>query len=533
MSDEYAGGTPSFKPKEAKKKTLAQEYQSMDAKKTSIYRRCEEYAMWTLPYVFPVMGIKEQENQGNSENTGAMAVNNLANKVTMTLFQPNNPFFRLIATSDMLAEVTKAAEGGDQEAGDILSMLDKKLADAEKDAMQALNYNRFRTEATNVVKGLVITGNGLMYHPPNGKVQSYGFRDYCVQRDLSGTVIKIITRDKKAFATFKKEVQDALRSGGNGKKYKEDCDVTIYTKVEMNNDGKYELTQAADDVPLDTKATYTVDELPYVVLTWNLIRGEDYGRGLVEDYAGSFHALYVLNNALVDMVGITADIKFLVDPASTIDVKQLNDSASGSYHSGKEGDVTTVQLDKINDIQIVENAVARFQNQIARAFLLNSSVPRDAERVTAEEIRYVAQELELAHAGTYSRFAEEWQLRVAVLMLKKIDIKIGEGKALYPQIITGLDTLSRAGDLDNLRLMMADLQMLNTVPEDVRAAIDPLKFAAYIGVRRGVDYQKFVKSPTQMQAEMQAAQQAQEQQMQAEAGVAVAAEAGKQAVKTE
>ena len=531
MSDEYASGTPAGFKEKAKGKTLAQEFQQLDSKKLSMYRRCEEYATWTLPYVFPVMGIKDQENQGASDSTGAMAVNNLSNKVTMTLFQPNSPFFRLTASNKVLTELKKAAEDGDTEAGNVLATIDQRLADAEKDAMQALNYNRFRTEATNVVKSLIITGNALMYHPENGKVQSYGFRDYVISRDLSGTVIRIITRDKKAFYTFKEEVQKLLRAGNNGKKYKDNCDVTVYTKIEMNAEGKYDLTQAADDVPLDTKATYTAEDLPYITLTWNLVRGEDYGRGLVEDYAGSFHALYVLNSALVDMVGITSDIKFLVDPGSTVDVQKLNDSESGSYHSGKEGDVTTVQLNKIQDIQIVENAVARYANQIARAFLMNSSVPRDAERVTAEEIRYVAQELELAHAGTYSRFAEEWQLRVAILMLKTVNISIGKGKSLYPQIITGLDTLSRAGDLDNLRMMIADLQLLEAVPDDIRAAINPLKFAAYVGIRRGVDYEKFIYTAPEMQQRQQAQQAQEAQAMQMEAGAGVAAAVGKEAVK--
>ena len=37
-----------------------------------------------------------------------------------------------------------------------------------------------------------------------------------------------------------------------------------------------------------------------------------------------------------------------------------------------------------------------------RLLLLNSSVQRNAERVTAEEVRYMAQELETALGGVYS-----------------------------------------------------------------------------------------------------------------------------------
>lgn len=529
----YAEGsntTPSKKPK-----TLAGEYQQMDSKKSSLHNRCEEYALWTLPYVFPKQGIKDSENQGPLDSTGARAVNHLSNKLIMTLFQPYSPFFRLNVSSDIVSQLSEDAEK-DEGAKETLAEIDKALAQAERDAMRELDYSRYRTEATTVAKSLIVTGNSLMYLPTKGRVQSYGLRDYCVQRDLSGNVVKLMTRDKKALSTFSKSIQDQIKAGAKNKqKYtNENCDVVLYTKVELKHDGKYHMTQAADDVMLDSRATWTVEECPYIVLTWNLIRGEDYGRGLVEDYAGSFHALHVLNQALLDMVAIAADIKFLVDPSSVLNVVELNNSESGSYHTGKEGDISVPQLNKQVDMAFIAEAIATYRQQIAMAFLLNSSVTRDAERVTAEEIRYVAQELELSHGGIYSRFAEEWQLKTAVIILKRININLKLGKdkqAIEPQIITGLDSLSRAGDLDNLRLFLADLQMLNEIPEDIRAGIDIGQFIQYVGIRRGVDYQKFAKTQAQMQQELQAAQQMQSQQMQQQVAGAVATEAGKAAVK--
>ena len=510
--------------------TLQQRFQILENKKTAIYRRCEEYALWTIPSVFPVLGSKQEEQQGPVDSTGAQAVNNLSNKVTMSLFPAHQPFFRLNVADDVVADLDAEAQNGDPDAKAILDNLDKSLAQAEKDAMRELDYNSFRTEGTMVSKALIITGNSLLYHPEDGKAQTYNLRDYCVSRDLSGTVIEIMTRDKKAFSTFSKEVQDKIREACKNKKYKDQSDVTIYTRICLKEDGKYHMTQAADEHLLDSEATWTKEELPYIVLTWNLTRGEDYGRGLVEDYAGAFHALHVLGNSLVDMVGIASDIKFFVDPSSVIDVKALNDSESGSYHTGKEGDISTPQLNNIQNMQFVDSMINRFTMQISKAFLLNSSVQRDAERVTAEEIRYVAQELEVSHGGIYSRFAEEWQLKLAVLLLNRLKFKIGKDKTIYPQIITGLDSLSRAGDLDNLRLFVMDMQLLEGVPDEIRGVIDPLRFAAWIGVRRGVDYEKFTKTKEQLLAEQQAMQQQQEQQLQMQAAASVAEEAGKSVV---
>lgn len=530
MEDVHAGGSYHNLPKD-KATTLSQRWQMLESKKLPMIRRCEDYALWTLPYLFPKPGLKDTEIQGPIDSTGARAVNHLANKLIMTLYQPHNPFFRLNVSSDITSELREAAAAGDAEATEILANLDQTLADAERQAMQRLDYNRFRTEATTVAKSLIVTGNALMYLPDEGRVQSYGLRDYCVVRDLSGNVVELMTRDKKAFNTFSEKIKDILKASKNGKYDKEHCDVTIYTRIVLEDDGKYHLYQCADQVKLDSEGTWTPEELPYITLTWNLIRGEDYGRGLVEDYAGAFHGLHVLNDSLVGMVGIAADIKFLVDPSSMIDVKVLNDSESGTYHTGKEGDISTPEFNKIQDMQFVEGAIQRFQQQIGQAFLLSSSVTRDAERVTAEEIRHVAQELELSHGGIYSRFAEEWQLRIAVLKLRQVNLRIGSSRLVYPQIITGLDSLSRAGDLDNLRMFVADLQLLEGVPEDIRAVIDPARFAQFIGVRRGVDYEKFLKSAQQVQQEQQQAAQMQQQQIDQQVGAQVAMDAGKAAVQ--
>jgi len=510
-------------------KKLSDRWTELNAKKTNLVNRCEDYAMWTLPYLFPRSGTRDSELQGPLDSTGARAVNHLSNKLIMALFAPSQPFFRLTVDDQATEELAAKAKNGDQQALTLISAMDEALAKTEKAAMKELNFNRYRTEATTAAKSLIVTGNAMLYHPKTGPVQMYGLRDYCVVRDLSGTVIEILTLEKKNLHTFKKELRDKLEQ--NEGKYGSNKEVCIYTQVILEDDMKYHMYQSADDMKLEeSSATWTAEDLPYLPLTWNLIRGEDYGRGLVEDYAGAFHALYQLAQSEIDVVAIAADIKFLVDPGSTVDVETLNASESGSYHSGKEGDVTVLQINKAVDMQMVESMVQRLQQQIGAAFLLQTAVTRDAERVTAEEIRQTANELDLSNGGIYSRFAEEWQYRTAILMLKRIKVDLGD-KTIDPQIITGLDSLSRAGDIDNLRLLCSDLQLLNTVPQEILAAIDMSKFVAYCAVRRGVDYQKFEKDQATIQAEQQAQMQQMQAQQQGDAQAGIAQEAAKAAFK--
>lgn len=515
--------------------TLQNRWDHLDGKKSGFKTRSEQYALWTLPFLFPCTGTTtddSSERQLSNDSIGARAVNNLSNKVVTTLFRPQGPFFRLALSSDQQKKI-EALTGSNADpaaVAELTSKIDKELNATEKQAMEYLDMVAYRPQATFTAQLLVVTGNALVYQPLGKPVQVFSLRDYCVVRDLSGIVIEIMTRECKSFETFLPSVQEKLRTG-KPSEYEDTTDVTVYTRIKLEEDGKFHATQEAGFIKLDTDgASWPVNLLPWIPLTWTLVRGEDYGRGLVEDYAGAFHATEVLTQSLINLAGVMGDIKFLVNPSSLVDVVALNNSSAGSYHSGKDGDVVAVQTNKNADANFIVTMIDRYEKQIAQAFLLNSTVTRNAERVTAEEIRVQANELEMSVGGIYSRLALQWQLPVAYITLDHIKFT-GIQQGIKPQIITGMDSLSRQGELDNLRLWIGDLAMLDGIPEDILSVINPLKFAAYIGLNRQVDYNKFLFTQAEIQANQAAQQQQLAQQEQMKASGAVAQEAGKAAVQ--
>lgn len=511
--------------------TLQHRWDTLHQKKADLLHRSEQYAAWTLPHVFQPeqFGGSQQELQLANDSVGARGVNHLSNRVITTLFRPQGPFFRLLldtAQREQLEAISQDSKGAD--VGAALGQFDKLLASTEKKAMEYLDMVQYRPQAINAAKLLIITGNALVFHPVNRPVQTYNLRDYCVVRDVSGEVIEIVTRECKAFETFSEEVQLALRAHAHGKE--DDTQVTIYTQIKLLNDGKFHVRQDADLVPLDVEGSWPKDTLPWVVLTWNLARGDDYGRGLVEDYAGAFHSIEVLTQNLLNLAGIMGDIKFLVNPASMVDVTELNNSPPGSYHSGREGDVTAIQNNKQSDAQFIATMIERYERQVAQAFLLNSAVTRDAERVTAEEIRLQAQELETSHGGIYSRLAHQWQLPAALIALDVIGFD-GVAFGVKPKIITGMDNLSRMGEVENWMRWVQGLGMLEAVPEDIRRVINPLAFAQMLGRNMQVDFETVLYTDQELQQQQEAAQAQQQQLMQAEAQAGVQEAAGKAAVQ--
>lgn len=524
----------------APKGSVRHRWEQLANKRGDLLTRCEQYSAWTIPNVFPEEHFSENNTQLSLSNDsiGARGVNNMANKVVSTLFRPQGSFFRLSidpTQQEQLDAMSQDSKGAD--TGAALNQVEKVLTRQEQKAMDRLEMVQFRDKAVMIAKLLLVTGNALHYQPEDGPSQAYSLRDYVVQRDISGVVIEIITRDTKAFETFSPEVQAHLRSTRqySGDQYDDDTQVTIYTQVRLEDDGKYHVKQAADLVDLhisDQMVSYPRKKLPWIPLTWNLARGNDYGSGLVEEYAGAFHSVEVLTQSLLNLAGVMGDIKYLVNPSSLIDVATLNNSPSGSYHSGKKDDVSAIEHEKQRDAQFMATMIDRYTQQLSQAFLLNSSMVRDAERVTAEEIRMVANELEASHGGVYSRLAHQWQLPLSYVILDQINWD-GEFYGIEPKIITGMDTLSRIGEMDNIKLWIMDMAGLEAIPEDIRRVINPLKFAEYSGRNRQVPWEQLTYTDDELTAQAERDMANQQRLMEMQSNANVAQKAGEAAVTTE
>ena len=537
----------------------------LESRKSTLLAQCEKYAQWTLPYVFPPDNLTDhQELPVDMDSIGARGTNHLANKIINTLFPAKSLFFRLVIDQEMRDLIEKGIAAANEGSDDAIraavetavQAAEKELIKAEKRAEEHLNMIKYRPQATNAVKLLIVTGNAMVYHPETTRslyrkgyqqpVQVYNLRNYHVCRDVSGEMVEFMTRETKAFETFHPDVQQALKansafkashSAGNMtgiKEYKPGADVTIYTRGILEDDGKFHIQQWADDVDLKRDRVYTREQMRWIPLTWNLLQGEDYGRGLVADYAGAFHAVNVLAISLLNIGAVMGDIKIFVDPQSSIDIAELQNSQSGSYHFGKPEEVGIGQLQYLgNNAQYLASMIERYEKQISAAFLLATAMQRNAERVTTEEIRRDMDELETSNAGVYSRLAADWQHQTALLALQDTDFtSVGDG--IEPRVITGMDSLSRAGEAYNMRLFLADIALLNGVPEDVRMSIKKGAFMKQVGSYHQVPYESFVMTPEEEQAaanaeaerQMALQQQQQDGQMATEAAKVAAQEEG-------
>ena len=507
-------------------KKAARHWSEMDNKRRALLTRWERYASYTIPRICLPSDFSEKSSElkHDWQAVGAQAVNHVVNKLMLALFAPSRPFMRLELTAKARAQL---AEQVDE------AMIDDILGEGERKAIKHMDTRGDIRPALHLgLSNLVITGNALFKFPESkgDKFRCLYCRDWAVQRSGSGEVLRLATREKYAFGELEEAVQDAYREQRPGQK--PDDEVTHYVIILRNAKGGYELKQFINDCYLGEEfdgAYKDYAALPYKVITWQLADNADYGSGLVEDYAGDFAATSAMSEAQVRAAILACEFRWLVNPAGFTKPEDLEESENGAALPGNEKDITPLTPGTGNNLQIITSVLESYVRRIGQGFLLASAVTRDAERVTAQEIRMQATELETSLGGAYSRIAVELQTPIAIWLLEEIDLKI-DGKAINLSIVTGLDALSRSGDLDALRQAMVDINTVNTLPPQAQDWLNLGAIYSTIMNGHGLPSGKYVKDAQTVAQEQQARAAAEQQQQinaaSAQAGAQAAANQG-------
>ena len=168
-------------------------------------------------------------------------------------------------------------------------------------------------------------------------------------------------------------------------------------------------------------------------------------------------------------------------------------------------------------MSVALQTVQLLERRINYTYLTNESVQRDAERVTAEEIRLMAESLEAGLAGAYSMLSQELQLplikRILFIMQQAGEIPPIPVDLVNPQITTGLEAIGRGNDKQRLTNF---LQVTSAAlgPEQLLNYINPSELIRRFAASDGIDIAGLVKSDEELQAEQSQQQQvALEQQL--------------------
>lgn len=489
-------------------------YRDLELKRKPFLDRARECAFYTLPsLILPEGHTSQDELPTPYQSLGARGVNNLASKLLLTLLPPSSPFFRLTVAQHLI----DAMQNDDEK-----NQFDQALSRIEQIIMTAIENRAIRVDVFAGLKHLIVAGNVLLYFPRKVNMRVFALDQYVASRDCEGNLQEIIIREKIAIDALPEEIQQSVldleRKDREGADVDFDDEVDIYTRICLGEDytaddstpanpNRWYVHQEVKGIRVPhSDGNYPKDKLPWMALRWTHVHGEPYGRGHCEEFLGDLRSLETLSKAIVQAAALAARCVFVRNPNGILDAEDLENAENGEVIDGTAEDVATLQTEKQADMTIARQSADEIGQRLAFAFLLNSAIQRNGERVTAEEIRYMANELEDALGGVYSVMSLEFQLPLVELVWNQLAAS-GDLPALpdgvTPTIVTGVDALGRSHQLARLRTFMQTL-VSDIGPQYASQFVNPSVYATLVATALGLDAPGLVRSQQEIQAQMQA-----------------------------
>jgi hypothetical protein len=460
----------------------------------AVLARAERCAKLTLPSLYFEEGVEVADDEivpPEWQSYGAQLVNHLATRLMLALFAPSRPFTRM----DPTVGFTQAAAEARLSEADLRSILGL----AEKEMTKEVDRRAMRPKLFELLKQLLVVGpTTLVLDRENEQLRVISLRHFRVKRDIYGRVHTHVIKESVEADELPQELRDILPPSKTGK-----VDYFILVQRNYNKKDEYTVKHYVEDVHLAAwDKAYPKHKLPYQAITWTLPDSANYGNSLVAEYAGDFTAFAQLCSAMTTAGVLASEYRWLKDPAATMDGKEFEDSENGEVISGEKGSlsIVNVAVEMASAMQAQDIARKPLEQRLGRAFVLASAVVRDSERTTGIEIRQLAQELDTGLGGGYSRIAVDVQAPMSYFLLDLMDVQF-KPKDIELTIVTGLDALSRSGDLSNLKEWLASLAGAATIPEQ---ALKRLKFkdlASDLATPLGIQADKYLYSDEEVAAQ--------------------------------
>ena len=490
--------------------TAKSRYDRLSSDRSQFLNSARQAADLTLPYL-----IREDEHYTKGalklptpwQSTGAKGVVTLASKLMLALLPPQTSFFKLQVNDINLP----------QELGpEIRSELDLSFAKVERTIMESIAASTDRVVVHQALKHLVVAGNALIFMGKDG-LKLYPLNRYVVDRDGNGNVIEIVTKEtiskkllKKFYPDYKEEQPNRVSDDSSGRD--DECD--IYTHVTLDNNRWIWHQEVYDKILPKSMGKAPIDANPWLVLRFNHVDGEVYGRGRVEEFIGDLKSLEALSQAIVEGSAAAAKVVFTVSPSSTTKPQTLAKAGNGAIIQGRPDDIGVVQVGKTADFQTAYQMIGSLTQRLNEAFLIMNV--RDSERTTAEEVRMTQMELEQQLGGLFSLLTVEF---LVPYLNRKLSVaqKTGEiprlpkGDIVRPTIVAGINALGRGQDRESLAQFLTVIAQ-TVGPEAIAQYVNTDEVIKRLAAASGIDVLNLVKSMEEQQAEQQQAM-AQQQEM--------------------
>lgn len=485
---------------------LREQYDSLTGDREGFLYQARKQSEITIPSLIPPDGTGSNYSDLYKpyQSIGAYGVNALANKLVTALYPPTQAFFKFDANTSMeeIEELDQAQ----------LEAIDTELAAMENKIQEAITKRGDRGAIAEVLKHLIVAGNVVLYVGDESS-RYYTLDEYVAMRDGEGNLLKLITKDTLSYETFKEAhpSRHDIHQAHRGNRSFDPKSIDVYTCMSREDGYWYIKEEAAGVVVSDTQQKHPINQPPYLVLRFNRVDGQSYGRAYVENLFGDLRSLENLSRAMVEAAAINARTVFLVNPSGVTSARRFEEAANGDVIPGMVSDITTARVDKGADLAVTASEIDRLERRLSQAFMLASSAQRDAERVTATEVRAVTAEVESTLGGSYSVLSEEFQrpyiTRLINVLQKSGSIPQWPEELLDVSIVTGTAGIGRG--IDRQRMTEFIQALSQTLGQDVlKQYLNVDTGIARLAASFGIELNGLIKSKEEIAAETEASQQA-------------------------
>lgn len=389
------------------------------------------------------------------------------------------------------------------------------LSKRERSLQRQMDTNGARPRTFEALLHLIVIGNYLLRYDKDGVLRGFRLDQYMVKRDAGDRVIHIITREVVDRELLPEDVRE--RAAGTdlvGHDSKRMVDVYTIAKRVPGEDTWETWQEDREGLMVSPDGKETVDDVDQPLIPLRMIpdSNEDYGRSWAELRYSDLKGHEGLSQAILEAAALAAHAVRVIDPAAGITPAELHGTRNGGAIIGKGELITTLNLDKLADMSIAGGVNDTLRVRLDQGFVKLS--PREAERVTAQEIRETVRELNEALGGVLSTFALEFQLP----LVQKLESILDRKRLLPPlpfegvftsgiKVVTGIDAIGRGRDEVQLQSFLGSAQQA-IGPETVALWLNVGEYLTRLAAAQGLDPEGLVRSEQEVQAQVQQQQQA-------------------------
>ena len=504
--------------------TAEQRYRALQSDRDYYLDRGRAASRLTIPYLIPTSN--EPVRNANESFTlpwngiGARGVHNLASRLLLALLPPTEAFFRFtvdeVAMQQQEMQLAQSGATEDQVA-QMKSEIELALNRLELSVLRSIETSHDRVAVHEALVHLIVAGNCLLYVAEEG-LRCFHLNRYTLLRDPMGNPMEAVVCEELSIEALPASIRNTLESedeelkgilGDQSPVPKYDKTVKVYTHITWEGDRVRWHQELKGKEVEGTSGTAKASASPWLPLQMIRVDGSSFGPGYVESACiADLQTAEALSQAVAEGALVSAQVKHLVKPSGVTNAKQLAEAPNGAYLPGNPDDVFTVQVQKGGDMNVAMAALAKIESRLAQAFMLADM--RDAERVTAEEVRLQALQLENSLGSIYAILTVEFQSKYIARKLELFTRSGGMTRLpedlVKPMVSVGLAAVGRGNDLEKTARFMQILQQ-TIGPEGLAQYLVPTELIRRLASSMGISPLGLVKTEQQLAAEAQQQQQ--------------------------